>query len=76
MANIEVTAEVAAEMHRLHGRIAELEAERDRYRARNETLRSALIKYGSHLPGCTYGIPQPRFCENPCTCGLRAAFDL
>jgi len=33
--------------------------------------RVALHKYGKHIDGCTYGIPQPRFCENPCTCGLR-----
>lgn len=37
--------------------------------------RVALGKYGKHLDGCTYGIPQPRFCENPCTCGLRDALN-
>lgn len=37
--------------------------------------RIALSKYGKHIDGCTYGIPQPRFCENPCTCGFRDLFN-
>jgi hypothetical protein len=40
MLNVEVTQDVATEMHRLHGRIAELEAERDRYRAVLEMIDS------------------------------------